>query len=246
MDGIFRCSRYAFGPNRLHYCGPDANKTMKEYLDAGESDPHLSVILQKFQNLYPYLEHIAGGNGIRDPFDDRVVEAYWLGNRLLDTIPKNLYIGMLDEMGVKKKTGRERFELIGKTILNGGIPHHSFHVLNVWSRTGHELLRNDWNAVAECIVSWGRVVAISGPFIDVMTEPLLRDERGKFFLGEPVARRLIRDLAADIDIDLLVPGNWVSTHWGVPCEVLSERAVSRLRLYTFRSIALANQSVREK
>ncbi len=240
MDGIFRCSRYAFGPNRLHYCGPDANKTMKDYLDAGESDPRLSAILEKFQNLYPYLLHIAHGNGIKDPFDDTVVEAYWIGNRLLESVPKTFYIGMLDDMGVKKKTGRERFETIGKTILSGGIPHHSFHVLNVWSKTNHELLHDDWSAVAECIVSWGKVVSVSGPFVDVLTEPLLRDERGMFSLGASVSRRLVRDLAADIDIDLLASGAWISIHWGVPCEVLSDADALRLRRYTLKSIECAN------
>ncbi len=247
MDGIFRCSRYAFGPNRLHYCGPDANGTMKEYLDAGESDPRLSAILQKFQNLYPYLLHIAEGNGIRDPFDDRVVEAYWLGNRLLDSFSPGKYLGLLDALEVKKKTGRERFDMIGKKVTRGGFPHHSFHVLNVWRETTHELLKDDdWSATAECIVSWGKVVAVSGPFVDVLTEPLLRDERGIFSLGTPVSRRLIRDLAADIDIDLLAPGKWISIHWGVPCEVLSERAAVHLRAYTLKSIAFANQSAHEK
>ena len=58
--------------------------------------------------------------------------------------------------------------------MHGGFPHHSFHVLNVWRETNHELLHGgDWSAVAECIVSWGKVSAVSGPFIDVVTEPLL-------------------------------------------------------------------------
>lgn len=225
----------------MHYCGPDANKTMKEYLDAGESDPRLSAILERFQNLYPYLVHIAEGSGIRDPFDNRVVEAYWIGNRLLDSFAPRKYLGLLDALEVKKKTGRERFDTIGQKVVRGGFPHHSFHVLNVWRETNHELMKDDdWSAVAECIVSWGRVVAVSGPFVDVSTEPLLRDEYGKFSFGTPVVRRLVRDLSADIDIDLLSPGAWVSIHWGVPCEVLSERAASRLRSYTLRSIHIAN------
>jgi hypothetical protein len=217
---------------------------MKEYLDAGESDPRLSAILERFQNLYPYLTHIAHGNGIKDPFDDRVVEAYWLGNRLLEAFSPGKYLGLLDALEVKKKTGRERFDMIGRKVTRGGFPHHSFHVLNVWRETNHELLKDDdWSAVAECIVGWGKVVAVSGPFIDVLTEPLLRDGRGKFLLGAPISRRLVRDLAADIDIDLLAPGKWLSIHWGVPCEVLSERSVLRLRIYTLKSILLANQTL---
>ena len=242
MDGIFRCSRYAFGPNRLHYCGPDANKTMKEYLDAGESDPTLAAILARFQNLFPYLSHIAEGNALRDPFDDRVVEAYWIGNCLLDAFQPKKYLSLLDALEVKKRTGRERFDQIGRKVVRGGFPHHSFHVLNVWKETNHELLSGgDWSAIADCIVSWGKVTAVSGPFIDISTEPLLRDEQGRFFFGAPVPRRLTRDLSADIDIDLMRAGDWVSVHWGVACEVLPEATVRRLRAYTLKSIAFANE-----
>jgi hypothetical protein len=109
MDGIFRCSRYAFGPNRLHYCGPDANRTMKEYLDAGESDPRLSAILQRFQNLYPYLLHIAEGNGIRDPFDDHSRRGVLVGKSLLDSFSSGKYLGLLDALEVKKENGARAF-----------------------------------------------------------------------------------------------------------------------------------------
>lgn len=214
---------------------------MKEYLDAGESDSRLSSILEKFQNLYPYLAHIAHVNGIRDPFDDRVVEAYWIGNRLLEVAASKKYFSLLDELDVKKKSGRERFDEIGKKVCSGGLPHHSFHVLNIWNESGHEVLRDGWHALAECLVSWGKVISVSGPYIDIQTELLTCDKSGVFALGAPTMRRLVRSLAADIDIDLLIAGQWIAVHWGAPCEVLSEEAVRRLRRYTLRSIDFANK-----
>ena len=39
-----------------------------------------------FEGAYPYLELIASENGIADPLDARVVEAYWLGNDLLEHV----------------------------------------------------------------------------------------------------------------------------------------------------------------
>jgi hypothetical protein len=36
IDGILRCSRYSFGPNRLHYCGPDQNVELRALIEAGE------------------------------------------------------------------------------------------------------------------------------------------------------------------------------------------------------------------
>jgi hypothetical protein len=138
--------------------------------------------------------------------------------------------------------------MIGKKVTRGGFPHHSFHVLNVWRETTHELLKDDdWSATAECIVSWGKVVAVvTGPFVDCVDRAALPRRSGNILARYAVSRRLIRDLAAVIDIDLLAPGKWISIHWGVPCEVLSERAAVHLRAYTLKSIAFANQSAHEK
>jgi hypothetical protein len=76
MEGIMRCSRYSFGPNRLHYCGPDANKELHDLIESGESNIGLAHLLKQFKTLFPYLKQIAQANGIKDPFDTRVVEAY--------------------------------------------------------------------------------------------------------------------------------------------------------------------------
>ena len=97
LGGIMRCSRYSFGPNRLHYCGPDRNSELRDYIKTNKTDPGLRGILQKFETLYPYLRHIARINNISDPFDYRVVEAYWLGNSLLDfEEKKELYNFLVD------------------------------------------------------------------------------------------------------------------------------------------------------
>ena len=58
-DGVARCARYAFGPNRLHMCGPDANREVLAYLSEGVADDGLMYLLAKFKTLYPYLETIA-------------------------------------------------------------------------------------------------------------------------------------------------------------------------------------------
>src|SRR3989338_5875958 len=91
MDGIARCSRYAFGPNRLHLCGPEKNREVLSYMSQNASDEGLKQILREFQTLHPYLVSIAQANRIRDPFDDRVVEAYWIGNELLNAIPAKVF-----------------------------------------------------------------------------------------------------------------------------------------------------------
>jgi len=85
-DGAIIFARYAFMPNKLGYCGSDDNRTLFDYCAARHTDPGLVFLLQKFEAAYPYLKLIAGSNNIADPFDARVVEAYWLGNELLDRV----------------------------------------------------------------------------------------------------------------------------------------------------------------
>lgn len=174
MDGILRCSRYAFGPNRLHYCGPDANKEMLAHIAEHRGDGGLSDILSKFETMYPYLELIARANGIRDPFDDRVVEAYWIGNDLLEGVGKEkLYWHLKDTLGIRKRIGGESFRELGDRMRTSGVPHHAFHVLNVWRRTGHLDQAHTPESVAECVVNIGEVTAVDGPWITVLTRPLL-------------------------------------------------------------------------
>ena len=53
---------------------------------SGSADQGLYELGQKFTGAYPYLRLIADANHIEDAFDDRVVEAYWVGNALLNHV----------------------------------------------------------------------------------------------------------------------------------------------------------------
>ena len=79
-------ARYAYPPNALGLCGADTPRTLLEYGDAHASDGGLAELARTFEGAWPYLELIAGANGLADPLDPRVVEAYWVGNELLDRV----------------------------------------------------------------------------------------------------------------------------------------------------------------
>ena len=243
MDGVLRCSRYAFGPNRLHYCGPDANRELFEYIHDGFADPGLASLLGAFKTMYPYLCHIALENHIRDPFDERVVEAYWIGNELLETIGKKAFWAhLIEDHKIKKRIGPRSFSLVEDKIEGGAVPHHSFHVLDIWKRTGHLEHEHTLESMDSCRISWGTVKEISGPSITVLVEPLIIKD-GKLALGKPESRKITRSLEADIAIDELKNGDLISIHWSVPCEVLTKKQVANLRVYTLRHIALANKTI---
>lgn len=243
MDGLLLCSRYAFGPNRLHYCGPDANREIFAYIQNSASDPGLKALLVAFQTMYPYLRFIAEANGISDPFDERVVEAYWVGNSLLETVEKKkFYRHLLEEQKIKKRIGGKSFDLVADKIGQGAVPHHSFHVLDIWKRTGHLEREHTIESMDSCRISWGTVRELDGPFVHVETEPLLYSE-GKLVLGKPIGKKLWRGLEAGDNIEQLKKGDLVSIHWGVPCEVIVPAQAAALKKYTLRHLRLANQTL---
>ena len=139
MQGLLRCARYSFAPNKLRYCGPDKNKELEAYLKVRVEDRGLKQLLNDFKVMYPYLKLIEDENGIDDPFDERVVEAYWIGNELLETVSmKEFYDHLMEGQGLKKRFKQKDLKRIVGKVPAGARVHHSFHVFNIWSRTGHE------------------------------------------------------------------------------------------------------------
>src|SRR6202165_3733350 len=190
LAGSLRFIRYAFMPNRLRYCGGDDNRTLFEYGIESAVDGGLTPLLRRFNGALPYLQLIARANGIADPFDARVVDAYWIGNPLLDTVEvRPLYDHPLDRFG-RQLQGRTRQLVLGKAPA-GARPHHSFHVLDIHSRVGE--LEHSLHTLDSCRVSWGQVVAVDGGELLVDPQPLIL-EQGKLVLGEPLRTRVVRQV----------------------------------------------------
>lgn len=239
FEGIIRCSRYAFGPNRLHYCGPDANREILAYIGEGKGDAGLISLLKEFATMYPYLDFISRANKIYDPFAEQVVEAYWLGNSLLAKINKQQFYNYLkDGLKLKKKLNARSFDLLAEKISLGAIPHHTFHVLNVWNMAGRDSLPRDLENLDACRISWGRVEKLDGPRIELKYKPLTF-VGNKLALGEEIKKVITRKL--DSDFDEVKPGDVISFHWDVPCEILDKRQVKNLVFYTDLSLKLANE-----
>ncbi|MFH1047337.1 MAG: DUF6390 family protein [Patescibacteria group bacterium] len=239
MDGLLRCTRYAFGPNRLHYCGPDASREILSYLQAGEIDPGLTAMLKKFETLFPYLQLIARANGIRDPFDNRVVEAYWLGNDLLEQVgQRNFYRHLSDDLGLRKKITSIQLSEIAAPLSFGAVPHHSYHVFSVWKRTGRTETTHTLESIDACRISWGTVTAVDGPNISVWRRPII-ESADRLILGEPQTIVVQRPLDARDDIAEVLPGQIITLHWNVPCETISPVQQANLEKYTLRHLLMA-------
>src|SRR4029079_18121390 len=147
-------ARYAYGPNRFGYCGPDDADELLEAGAAGQ-DRVLRALAQRFEGAYPYLALIARSAGIADPLDRRVVEAYWLGSELLRDVPVSAFGASIDERFrdrarpadwarlTPNPTERSRAG-VGRAVARGRAPSptaaakpvHAFHVLDVFPRVG--------------------------------------------------------------------------------------------------------------
>ena len=97
ISGPLLFARYALPPNDRGLCGPADNAGLRGYASAGLAGPDLRRLAGQFAGAWPYLQLIATANAIADPLDRRVVEAYWVGNGLLDNVRVAEYGAFLDE-----------------------------------------------------------------------------------------------------------------------------------------------------
>jgi poly-beta-hydroxybutyrate-responsive repressor len=238
--GMVRFIHYSFMPNRLGYCGPDQNNLLFQYGVAGEADPGLPPVLTKFLGPLPYLRTIASAAGISDIFDDRVVEAYWIGNSLLDHVNARELDHTLRSR-FSRELSPKLMEMVAGKVPQGARPHHSFHVFDVWRQVGR-LEGNVLATMDNCRISWGRVTSVDGPNVQVSRQPLEMRE-GKLAMGPPAPTSTQRLVEGKGFVHELAPGDLVSLHWGWVCEKLSDQQVSALERFTAQHLALANQTM---
>ena len=238
-NGLLMCARYAFMPNKLQYCGGPNNNELFAYNTENITDPGLNQLLQEFQTLFPYLKLIAEANRIKDPFDYSVVEAYWLGNNLLDNVPLNrLYYHFIDNLSLKKKLTPRDFEILVGKIPQGAIPHHCFHVLNIYFRTGHLAVPHTLLSMDSCRINWGKIIKVEDTEIVVETQKL-NYSNNKLQL-EPDKQKVLYKLLNKSFISNPHEQDLVSFHWGWVCEKISKNQMLNLKKYTQACLDIAN------
>jgi hypothetical protein len=238
--GALLFARYAYPPNALGLCGADAPGTLLEYGDAQESDGGLAELARTFDGAWPYLSLIASANRIEDPLDPRVVEAYWVGNLLLDRVrPAELVRHLDDRFG--RRIGRARESVVG-AVAAGAVPHHCFHVFAVYPWLG--LLRSGivdqpLRVLDQCRTTPAVVRAVAGDSLDVLAPPLLWDG-ARLTLGAPTPRRVRWRDGGLAFVARPEPGELVSLHWDFACDRLTAAAADRLYAATARALAAVN------
>lgn len=243
-DGALRFARFAYPPNRLGYCGPDVHDEILQRAHAGASGPELRELARGFDGAWPYLRLIARCNGVADPLDDRVVEAYWIGNPLLEHVGVAAFADSLTRRFVPLLGRGAGAERLLAPLAHGALPHHGFHVFGVYPWVG--LLRTGavdqaLHVLDRCRIRWGRVLERDGTRAVVLSRPLTWDGR-RLELGAPRAETVTvaRDgyqLAARA-----AAGDWCALHWDWVCEPLDRRSLTALRRHTRAQLDAVNGS----
>lgn len=241
-DGMLIAARYAFSPNRLRYCGGDNNSNLFDYVSENIQDGGLKELLSEFQTLYPYLRLIADSNNIKDPFDSRVSEAYWIGNDLLRNVTMNgLYNYLIDGQELKKKYKMKIVEKVIGKIPAGAKPHHSFHVMNIPKRTGYYPVEHTLETINECLILPAKVLKIKKGKLEVKFRPLEYKDN-KFIFGNAENKDIYFEYCNKRFIKNIKKMDWVSIHWSWACDILTDLQVMNLNKWNEYNVNLANFS----
>ena len=237
-DGVALCARFSLATNRLQYCGPsDAEPDLYAAITRGERVAEARRALERFEALHPYLAALGAASG-RDPFDREVVEAYWLGNRLLDDFSPEEFRRLLDAL-VRRGLPRSAAARLAAHLPSTTPPCHVFHVafVGVGEVTGH--VETTMRNMEQCRPAWATVTAVDGSRLRCRG-PTLRLEGGRLRVdGEAESEHAFDPRI----LPTVRPGASIALHWNHPALELSAGQLSNLTAYTGRALKAANEAL---
>ncbi|MGI8879879.1 MAG: DUF6390 family protein [Jatrophihabitans sp.] len=239
VAGETRFARYAYPPNELGYCGPDGAEVLLEAA-AGGAAGDVRDRARSFDGAWVYLEIIAAAAGIADPLDDRVVEAYWVGNALLDTVDPAAFADRA-RTAFAGESGADWRTLDCRSP--HPVPHHSFQVFAVYPWVAL-LGRGDTarHVLDRCRIRTGVVTAVAEEHVEVAGRPLTWDG-ARLALGDPVDEsvRWADDGRALSGRQPLRGGDRIALHWDWVCDRLSVEQAEACDAVTQRQLDLTNR-----
>jgi hypothetical protein len=238
MDGVALGARFSIATNRLQYCGAaDAAPALYRAIVAGRDDGGGARALTSFEALMPYLELIARKHD-RSPFDAEVVEAYWIGNDLLEAFDRADFLRLLDAL-VQRGLPRSLAAPLREHLPRAPLPHHAFHVsyVGVGNVTGH--VATTLANMELCRPAWARVTAV-GPDRLLVEKPSLVLSDGQLSLGPIGPAEVTYDPTVLPGIE---PGADVALHWRWAALALRPAQRRFLEEYSRRAFAAASEGL---
>jgi hypothetical protein len=227
-------ARYAYPPNELGYCGPPDPEALMEV--AGGRGAELRLRAQAFDGAWVYLEIIAAATGL-DPLDPRVVQAYWVGNELLDVVNPAVFTAQV-RARFASEHGADWGALDGTTA---PVAHHSFQVFTIypWVRLLHRGPAA-LNVLDRCRIRAGEVLEVDGDLIVVRSQPLTWDGH-KLQVGQATQETARWAEHGQSLLASVAPGDTVALHWNWVCDQLSPAQATHLNERTTAQLDLTNR-----
>jgi|GEM_PF-861049 len=239
MDGIGLCARFGLAPNLRGYCGdPKFRNPFSNYLEnpSKENSARLRKELGKFGTQKAYLETIAEANGIDDIYNYDVAEAFWIGNKLLDSVKREDVVDLFEKKWVGRKfASKKRADEIVSNLPKKIPPlQHTFHPYVAGfvsqkaqkSAKNKDLCRPSWAKVVDCDFGNERIVVKRKPVVY---------SGGKFVFGKEKTERLPFKVGKIPLVEESAKS--VACHWGVAVMGLSKDEASRMASYARRVIS---------
>jgi hypothetical protein len=248
MDGLLMFLKYAFAPNVLKFCGPSDTGSLFDGLKEKDLGREMRELLLKFSGALPYLQLIAQKNAIKDIFDPKVVEAYWLGNDLLKNVSAKDIFGHTEERFRNKMDKKDWSWLVSGSIPQAK-PFHAFHVFDIYRRAGliqSGMKVNILETMDKCRISWSKVVSVD----------LTKNEKDNLSFGTALVeynplefseKKLILGNSTTREVYLInsqiKKGDEVSIHWDYVCDKLTPYQKNNLMNWTNYHLNLTNKTI---
>ena len=231
-NGLELAASFSLPPNQKGLCGP------------GKADwqnkDKLAAILRQFRAPYAYLSLIAEANGM-EPFDYETVEAFWIGNKMLDRVSREDVAEMIRRRFVGPDLlSPARASALASSLPRRVYPHHAFHVFYIGSISG--VLKRTRPQLDACRVAWGEVKEVGKKSVQVHYWPVELSQKNK---KANLSSRLVRS-RWNYDSSRFSPevGGQVASHWGVLAAILNPRQAKNLEKYTQINMKMAGERPR--
>lgn len=238
IDALQLAARFSLPPNSKGYCGRDsAPEKFKKCLLNCECEG-VSEELKKFIVLTPYLKTLSEISGKK--FDSyEVIESYWLGNDLLESVKNkdfNLLLKNFKVQGVPDWYIRElRVNKPEKFI-----PMHQFQVFHVGVGKASGSIPHNLDSSNNCMIRWGKVLKVSKQKALVQINKLeIKD--GKYALA--IAKKPEELVVQKYFTHNLSVNDIVAVHWNEIIKILSARELYNLDYWTNEVIKTVNPPV---
>lgn len=253
MDGTELAARFSYITNSLGFCGPDkASSKFLHYIKDHSNRKEVESALKRFEGLLPYLSTIAEKTG-KNLLDFDVIEAYWLGNELLEKFDNNDMKNIIKKLisrGLPSSIGNELI----KNLPAGFIPHHDFNVFYVGVGRTTGSVETTLQNMDNCRIGWGKVIEVQPRELIVATQALKKKENkgeiknkkenveqnaGKFYLGEEETKNIVYlpEMLPDVK-----KGEHVALHWGFAPLVLEKYQLNNLKKYNKKILDVMNNT----